>query len=259
MFGKLIIGSLFILPLMVTPVNAGNALHLEKAIFAGGCFWCMVPPFEKLDGVSEVISGYTGGHKVNPTYEEVSSGTTGHMEAVEVTYDPARVSYEKLLDVFWRQINPTDAGGQFVVRGSSYKSAIFYNNEDKEATVRPFRSLSPLKFRLSVDNPLLKTLAGQRINQTDMGYFIKFLLKNLRSVEQKENEFREDGDRVEFLFWALDYIEEKSPEKYRISISKKHWLPLQIERFNLEDKRLEVTDIKNYVLNGHLEDKFFLP
>lgn len=132
MFGKLIIGSLFILPLMVTQVNAGSALHLEKAIFAGGCFWCMVPPFEKLDGVSEVISGYTGGHKVNPTYEEVSSGTTGHMEAVEVTYDPARVSYEKLLDVFWRQINPTDAGGQFVDRGSSYKSAIFYNNEEQK-------------------------------------------------------------------------------------------------------------------------------
>jgi outer membrane lipoprotein-sorting protein len=136
---------------------------------------------------------------------------------------------------------------------------IFYHHEDKEATVRPFRSLSPLKFRLSVDNPLLKTLAGQRLNQTDMGYFIKFILKNLRGVEQKENEFREDGERVEFLFWALDYIEEKSPEKYRISISKEHWLPIRIERFNLEGKRLEVTDIKNYVLNAHLQDKFFLP
>jgi outer membrane lipoprotein-sorting protein len=136
---------------------------------------------------------------------------------------------------------------------------IFYHDEDKEATVRPFRSLSPLKFRLSVDNPLLKTLAGQRINQTDMGYFIKFILKNLRSVEQKEDEFREDSERVEFLFWALDYIEEKSPEKYRISISKKHWLPIRIERFNLEDKRLEVTDIRNYVLDAHLQDKFFLP
>jgi len=132
MLGKLIIRSLFILPLMVTQVNAGSALHLEKAIFAGGCFWCMVPPFEKLDGVSEVISGYTGGHKVNPTYEEVSSGTTGHMEAVEITYDPTRVTYEKLLDVFWRQINPTDAGGQFVDRGSSYKSAIFYTNEEQK-------------------------------------------------------------------------------------------------------------------------------
>jgi outer membrane lipoprotein-sorting protein len=136
---------------------------------------------------------------------------------------------------------------------------LFYHDEDKEATVRPFRSLSPLKFRLSVDNPLLKTLTGQRLNQTDMGYFIKFILKNLRSVEQKENEFREDGERVEFLFWALDYIEEKSPEKYRISISKKHWLPIRIERYNLEDRRLEATDIRNYVLNAPLEDKFFLP
>jgi len=136
---------------------------------------------------------------------------------------------------------------------------IFYNDEDKEATVRPFRSLSPLKFRLSVDNPLLKTLAGQRINQTDMGYFIKFILRNLASVEQKENEFREDGERVEFLFWALDYIEEKSVEKYRISISKKHWLPIRIERFNLEGKRLELTDIKHYVLDAHLADKFFMP
>ena len=132
MFGKLIIGSLFILPLMVTQVNAGSAPHLEKAIFAGGCFWCMVPPFEKLDGVSEVISGYTGGHKVNPTYEEVSSGTTGHMEAVEVIYDPTKVTYEKMLNVFWRQINPTDAGGQFVDRGSSYKSAIFYSSEEQK-------------------------------------------------------------------------------------------------------------------------------
>jgi outer membrane lipoprotein-sorting protein len=136
---------------------------------------------------------------------------------------------------------------------------IFYHDEEKEATVIPLRLLSGLKFRLSVDNSLMKTLAGQRISQTDMGYFIKFMFKNLRSVEQKENEFREDNERVEFLFWAWDYVEEKSAEKYRISISKKHWLPIRIERYNLEDRRLEVTDIRNYVLNAHLEDKFFIP
>jgi len=136
---------------------------------------------------------------------------------------------------------------------------IFYNDDDKEATVMPLRLLPGLKFRLSVDNPLMKTLAGQRINQTDMGYFIKFILKNLKSVEQKENEFHQDDERVEFLFWALDYIEEKVPEKYRISISKRHWLPIRIERFNSEDRHLEVTDIKNYVLNAHLADKFFMP
>ena len=136
---------------------------------------------------------------------------------------------------------------------------IFYHDEDKEATVMPLRLLPGLKFRLSVDNPLMKTLAGQRINQTDMGYFIKFILRNLKSVEQRENEFCEDDERVEFLFWALDYIEEKSPEKYRISISKKHWLPIHIERYTSGDRRLEVTDIRNYALNAHLQDKFFLP
>ena len=136
---------------------------------------------------------------------------------------------------------------------------IFYQDEDKEATVMPLRLLAGLKFRLSVDNPLMKTLAGQRINQTDMGYFIKFILKNLKSVEQKENEFREDNERIEFLFWAMDYIEEKSPEKYRISISKRYWLPIRIERYSSEDRYLEVTDIRNYVLNAHLEDKFFMP
>ncbi len=107
--------------------------RLEKATFAGGCFWCMVPPFEKLDGVKEVISGYTGGHKDNPTYEEVSSGRTGHVEAIEVTFDPAKISYEKLLDVFWRQVDPTDPGGQFVDRGSQYRSVIFFHTPEQKA------------------------------------------------------------------------------------------------------------------------------
>jgi peptide methionine sulfoxide reductase msrA/msrB len=111
---------------------APSNVPMEKATFAGGCFWCMEPPFEKLDGVSAVISGYSGGQKVNPTYEEVSAGTTGHRESVQVIYDPAKISYEKLLEVFWRQINPTDAGGQFVDRGEQYSSAIFYNSEEQK-------------------------------------------------------------------------------------------------------------------------------
>jgi peptide methionine sulfoxide reductase msrA/msrB len=109
-----------------------SGIKLEKATFAGGCFWCMEPPFEKLDGVVEVISGYTGGHKDNPTYEEVSSGTTGHIEAVQIIYDPTKISYEELLNVFWTQIDPTDRGGQFVDRGEQYKTAIFYHNEQQK-------------------------------------------------------------------------------------------------------------------------------
>ncbi len=98
---------------------------LAVATFAGGCFWCMEPPFEKLPGVVEVVSGYSGGSEVAPSYEQVSSGRTGHAEAVQVRYDPARIEYAELLDVFWRQVDPTDAGGQFVDRGRQYRSAIF--------------------------------------------------------------------------------------------------------------------------------------
>lgn len=118
--------------LMLISSAAAAAEKIEKAIFAGGCFWCMEPPFEKLEGVQAVVSGYIGGQKENPTYEEVSSGGTGHAEAVEVTYDPSVITYEELLEVLWRQINPTDGEGQFVDRGSQYRSAIFYRNEEQK-------------------------------------------------------------------------------------------------------------------------------
>ncbi|OCA85060.1 peptide-methionine (S)-S-oxide reductase MsrA [Pseudobacillus wudalianchiensis] len=101
--------------------------RVEKATFAGGCFWCMVKPFDQWDGVHEVISGYTGGHTINPTYEQVKSGTTGHLEAVQITYDPAVISYQTMLDLYWPQIDPTDDGGQFQDRGDSYRAAIFYH------------------------------------------------------------------------------------------------------------------------------------
>lgn len=105
---------------------------LQTATFAGGCFWCMEPPFEALDGVKDVVSGYIGGHKENPTYKQVTSGTTGHAEAIQITYDPKKVSYQKLLEVFWRQIDPTDAGGSFVDRGNQYRSGIFYHNDEQK-------------------------------------------------------------------------------------------------------------------------------
>ncbi|OAH55805.1 MULTISPECIES: peptide-methionine (S)-S-oxide reductase MsrA [Bacillaceae] len=105
---------------------------MEKAIFAGGCFWCMVKPFDEQPGIQSVISGYTAGHTENPTYEEVCSDTTGHVEAVEITFDPDMFSYEKLLDVYWMQIDPTDGGGQFYDRGRSYMPAIFYTTDQQK-------------------------------------------------------------------------------------------------------------------------------
>ncbi|MBQ6459883.1 MAG: peptide-methionine (S)-S-oxide reductase MsrA [Exiguobacterium sp.] len=106
---------------------------MAKATFAGGCFWCMVKPFHKYEGVERVISGYTGGHVDNPTYQQVCSETTGHLEAVEITFDPEVISYEELLRIYWRQIDPTDGGGQFNDRGESYRPAIFYHSEEQQA------------------------------------------------------------------------------------------------------------------------------
>ncbi|WP_026464093.1 peptide-methionine (S)-S-oxide reductase MsrA [Adhaeribacter aquaticus] len=104
----------------------------ELATFAGGCFWCMVKPFDTWPGVIKVISGYTGGDLPNPTYEQVCSETTGHYEAVQITYNPALISYPELLAIFWQSIDPTDPGGQFGDRGSSYKTAIFYHSEEQK-------------------------------------------------------------------------------------------------------------------------------
>jgi peptide methionine sulfoxide reductase msrA/msrB len=109
------------------------------ATFAGGCFWCVEAAFEPLDGVIEAVSGYTGGEKENPTYEEVSSGKTGHLEAVQVRYDPSRISYQQLLDEFWMNIDPTDTGGQFADSGSQYRTAIFYHDEEQRKAAEESR------------------------------------------------------------------------------------------------------------------------
>ena len=110
------------------------------AIFAGGCFWCMESPFEEIDGVIDVTSGYTGGGTKDPTYEEVSSGRTGHLEAIRIRFDPERVGYKELLDIFWRQVDPTDNGGQFVDRGKQYTSAIFYIDEEQKVSAKSSKS-----------------------------------------------------------------------------------------------------------------------
>lgn len=104
----------------------------KTAVFGGGCFWCMEPPFEQLAGVVDVMAGYSGGDEMNPSYEEVAGGRTGHIESVRVVYDPEKISYKELLDTFWRYIDPTDPGGQFADRGDHYKTAIFYNDQEEK-------------------------------------------------------------------------------------------------------------------------------
>ncbi len=127
--------------------------NLEKAVFAGGCFWCEESAFEGKPGVISVVSGYAGGAKANPTYEEVSSGGTGHTESVEVSFDPSKTSYAKLLTIFWHNVDPTDAGGQFCDRGNQYRSEIFYINENQKKLAE--------ESKLQVAKELKKTIVTQ--------------------------------------------------------------------------------------------------
>ena len=137
----------------MTLAYANDSSSLAKATFAAGCFWCVEPPFDELNGVISTISGYTGGNKKNPTYEEVSAGGTGHTEAMQVTFDPKLVSYEKLLEVYWKNVDPFDGGGQFCDRGNQYRPGIYYHSEaQKEAAEKSRKKRSSLtKRRIAVE------------------------------------------------------------------------------------------------------------
>jgi len=128
-------------------------MAMEKALLAGGCFWCMVPPLAQLAGVVDVVSGYTGGHVAHPTYQQVRGHGTGHREAVMVTFDPEVVPYRRLLDVYWHQIDPTDDGGQFGDRGSNYRTAIFYM--DQRQRVEAERSRDAIAALGVFDKPIV--------------------------------------------------------------------------------------------------------
>ncbi len=158
----------------------------EIATFAGGCFWCTESDLEKIDGVKEVISGYTGGQKINPTYEEVSTGGTGHAEAVQVHYDPGVVTYKTLLDVFWRHINPTDADGQFVDRGSQYRSEIFYHTEAQKQDA--LTSKKALEESRVFDQPIV----------TPITKFEKFY----PAEEYHQNYYKKNSNRYAYYRWG---------------------------------------------------------
>jgi peptide-methionine (S)-S-oxide reductase len=129
--------------------GAAPATATAKATFAGGCFWCMEPPYDKLPGVISTISGYMGGKTRNPTYEQISTGTTGHAEVVQVEYDPSKVTYQKLLEVFWHNVDPTQRDGQFCDHGSQYRTGIFYHSEEQrklaEASKAALQKNKPFK------------------------------------------------------------------------------------------------------------------
>lgn len=184
---------------------------LRKATFAGGCFWCTEADFEKLPGVVKVISGYTGGEKEKPTYEEVSSGGTGHLEAIQIYYDPFKISYEELLDYFWKHIDPTDEGGQFVDRGSQYRSAIFYHDEDQKRLAE--KSKEQLERSERFDKPvvteIIKFNKFYEAEEYHQDYYKKHHLKY--------SFYRQGSGRDQFLdkIWRKD-LKGTKPKKERI-------------------------------------------
>jgi len=170
---------------------------LEVATFAGGCFWCMVKPFDQWPGIHQVVSGYTGGDTPNPTYEEVCSGTTGHVEAVQITFQPQVFSYEQLLEVFWRQIDPTDPAGQFCDRGSSYRTAIFYHSEQQRLMAES--SKQRLAESGMFERPVVTPILPAKTFYPAEEYHQDFYRKNSRHYQG----YRQSSGRDEFLerYW----------------------------------------------------------
>jgi peptide-methionine (S)-S-oxide reductase len=158
-----------------TQEAAPPAAGLAVATFAGGCFWCMEPPFDKLEGVISTTSGYTGGQKAGATYREVTAGGTGHYEAVRVVYDPQKVTYDKLLDVFWRNVDPLDPGGQFCDRGASYRTAVFAHDPEQKRLAEASKQALDASRRLSkpVVTPVLDAGPFWAAEEYHQDYYLK--------------------------------------------------------------------------------------
>lgn len=158
----------------------------ETAIFAGGCFWCMVEPFETMPGILNVLSGYTGGHVPNPTYEQVCSHTTGHTEAVQVTFDPEVISYKDLLHIYWQQTDPTDAMGQFQDRGDNYRPVIFVNSDEQRKLAE--QSRAELAASGVFDAPIVTTIEDAKPFYPAEEYHQQFYEKNPRRYAQEHEQ-----------------------------------------------------------------------
>jgi peptide methionine sulfoxide reductase msrA/msrB len=195
--------------------------NTERATFAGGCFWCMEPPFEKLDGVIDVISGYTGGEKENPTYKEVSTGNTGHYEAVQIVYDPHKINYEELLEIFWQQIDPVDYFGQFVDQGPQYRTAIFYHDQkQKELAERSKKELANSgKFRKPIVTRILPFSKFYPAEDYHQDFY--------KNSPERYKKYRVASGRDQYLSktWGND-IKYHKPGKARL---KKELTPLQYQ------------------------------
>ena len=200
-----------------------NPETYKKATFSAGCFWCIEYPFEQLDGVKEVISGYTGGKKENPTYKEVASGKTDYIESVQIIYDPSIITYNELLDVYWRQFDPTDDGGSFVDRGYQYTSAIFYHDENqKQLAIKSKINIEESKI---FDKPIITPIRPAQKFYAAEEYHQDFYKKNPNHYKR----YRKGSGRDQFIneIWGNLYKQSRDKNKIKEKDLKKELTPLQ--------------------------------
>jgi peptide methionine sulfoxide reductase msrA/msrB len=215
---------------------------MELATFAGGCFWCMVSPFEEMPGIIQVVSGYTGGHKPNPTYEEVCSHTTGHYEAVQITFDPTLFPYSKLLEIYWQQIDPTDAGGQFFDRGEPYHTAIFYHNEEQKKLAEQSKKHLEESGRFD-DRPIVTQIVPAGPFYPAEDYHQDYHKKNTFHYKL----YRQGSGRDPFIqkYWkpkhsAEELIKKLSPLQYEVTQNNATEPPFQNEYWDNKKEGLYV-------------------
>ncbi len=207
---------------------------LNKATFAGGCFWCMESDFEKVDGVVEVISGYTGGSQENPTYKQVSSGKTGYYEAVQVLYDPEKITYTELLEVFWRHVDPTDDAGQFVDRGPQYRTAIFYHDEKQKALAEESKAKIEKSnvFKRPMVTPIIPLRTFYRAEEYHQDFYEK------KPIRYKSYRSGSGRDRFIEKTWG------KVPKKTSPKLTSKYHKPSdEVLKKQLTQMQYEVTQL----------------
>lgn len=228
----------------------------ELATFAGGCFWCMVEPFDERPGIENIVSGYTGGDVENPTYEQVCSDTTGHVEAVQITFNPDIMPYEKLVDTFWQQIDPTDAGGQFNDRGESYQTAIFYHNETQRQIAEQSKQKlkESGKFNQPIVTPILPAKTFYRAEEEHQDYYKKqsFHYRLYKKGSGREDFIKENWKQG---FDKSDLKAKLTPIQYSVTQENGTERPFANEYWDNEDEGIYVDLISGDVLfSSH--DKF---
>ncbi len=233
--------------------------HLEKATFAGGCFWCMVKPFDQYDGVLQVTSGFTGGYVVDPSYEEICYGRTGHVEAVEIAFDAEKISYQQLLAIFWQQIDPTDSAGQFIDRGDSYRPVIFYHSESQyQIAEKSKRALIDSK---KFTQPITISIEPAGLFYPAERYHQDFYKKNPAYYQQ----YRQHSGRDQFInqHWNYSMTTEEKKQRlkaltelqYKVTQENYTETPFQNDFFNHEQEGLYVDIVSGEPLFTSM-DKF---